>query len=410
MRILALSEHFWPRFGGTATYVHKTCEALSKQGIVVDLLVPGPRPPSVSDGMMSDLPYAVHWIDADYPFSGEPPRSKRYAFCRLAEREVLERCANPASCPDTVHVMFGLFLMEVLDTRRLNRRGIQTVATVHNIPPMECARTWDRSPLKERLLERIRLAGVAQKNAARLRKFPYNLYIVPSPPVAETLRGVLGAAAIEVVGHGVDEDLLTLMNVPADRASGGGVARIFTAGGWAPHKRQALIPEIIALLQERGVEVLWETAGPSTRIAGYREAVDESAMQLDVSERLIIDGAVDRQELAACYDRANIYVQPSTEEGYCLTALDAAAAGLPVIGCPAGALPEICSVSGGRVVQSTPAELADAIATFVETDGWIAEGARGSDWIRREMSWGRAAERLIEAMRHACDMADQKIR
>lgn len=397
MRILALSEHFWPRFGGTVTYVHKTCEALAALGHEVTLMVPGPRPDCLAEKLLHSLPYAVQWIDAGYPSSSEPPRAARYAFCRIAEKEVLDLCADPALRPDVVHVMFGLFLMEILDTRRLLAKGVMTVATVHNVPPMECARTWRGSPVQERLLERLRLQGVAIKNATRLRRFPYDLYVVPSHPVAVLLRGVVRSSRIEVIGHGVDEELFSLMNRPASRKpKPGEPIRIFTAGGWAPHKRQAVIPDTIDFLAKNGIDVQWELAGPSTRIAGYREAVESRARALGVEEQLVIDGAVERRELAAGYDRANLYVQPSTEEGFCLTALDAAAAGLTVIGCKAGAIPEICDFSGGSVVPSTGRDLGKAIAGFITAGEWNA--GRGSVWVRQEMSWSRAAERLEEAI------------
>jgi glycosyltransferase involved in cell wall biosynthesis len=397
VRILALSEHFRPRFGGTVTYVHKTCEALAAQGHAVELLVPGPKPDSVPEDMLAGLPYAVRWVDAGYPPEGEPPRAARYAFCRLAAREVETRAADPARRPDVVHVMFGLFLMEVLDTRRLAPHGIATVATVHNVPPMECARTWEGSPARERLIERVRLRGVAVKNAARLRRHPYDLYVVPSRPVAALLRGVLGEPRIEVIGHGVDEELLAQMDPPPSRQPAPDApVRVFTAGGWAPHKRQAVIPDAIAQLAGKGIDVRWEIAGPSTRIAGYRDAVEAQARALGVADSLLIDGAVERRALAAGYDRANLYVQPSTEEGFCLTALDAAAAGLAVIGCEAGAIPEICAFSGGKTVPSTGRDLAEAIEGFVAAGAWDA--GQGSDWVRREMSWSRAAERLADAM------------
>lgn len=408
MRILALSEHFWPRFGGTVTYVHKTCEALAAQGHEVELLVPGPRPESVPEEMLEGLTYTLRWIDAGYPPKGEPPRAARYAFCRLAAQEVEDRAADPTRRPDVVHVMFGLFLMEVLDTRRIAGHGIATVATVHNVPPMECARTWEGSPMQERLIERVRLQGVAMKNAGRLRRFPYDLYVVPSRPVATLLRGVLRDPRVEVIGHGVDEELLALMSPPPSRAPEQGVpVRIFTAGGWAPHKRQAVIPEAISHLLKQGIDVRWEIAGPSTRIAGYRDAVEARARVLEVEDRLVIDGAVDRRDLAAGYDRANLYVQPSTEEGFCLTALDAAAAGLAVIGCDAGAIPEICAFSGGKLVPSAGRDLAEAIAGFVKAGGWDA--GRGAEWVRSEMSWSRAAERLVDAMQQQGAVPTRKV-
>ena len=401
LRMLAVSEHYWPRLGGTTNYVHETCRALAAQGIEIDLLVPGPRPASVSDAFLAGLPYRVSWIDAGYPEAGDPPRSARYRFCELVNAEALRR-ARPggADAPDIVHVLFGLFLMEVLDTDALRTAGICTAATVHNVPPMECARSWPGAPLSERAADRARLSAVAIKNRTRLQAHSYDFYVVPSQQVADMLRQVLPGAVIRVIGHGVNDALLARMTPPANRApEAGSPLRLFTAGGWAPHKRQILIPDTIKLLEASGISLIWERAGPASRVGGYHAAVLERARALGVADRMYVHEALAFGEFAACYDRANLYVQPSTEEGFCLTALDAAAAGLPVIGCPAGALPEICAVSGGRLVPSTEGDLATAIEAYVLQASWPDAPADNALNVRDRFTWRRAAETLARHIR-----------
>jgi glycosyltransferase involved in cell wall biosynthesis len=392
MHILCLSEHYWPRVGGTTNYVHEMCKALAKSGAEIELLVPGPNSP-VQDAAPSDRPYRVTWIDAGYPASGEPTRAERYTFSERANAEVKRRVARgTANRPDAVYVLFGLFLMEILETDIARAEGVRTLATVHNVPPMECGRTWPGAPLRKRLAEAARLGLVARKNHARLRRHAYDVYVTPSEQVARILRAVLPQADIRVVWHGVNEALLAAMSPPESRAPADGEAiRIFTAGGWVPHKRQIIIPDTLALLQKAGNSVIWEVAGPASRVDAYRQAVIDRAKSLGVGASLRMHEALGLPEFAKCYDRANLYVQPSTEEGFCLTALDAAAAGLPVIGSPAGALPDLCAISAGRLVDSRPEALADAIGSFVNGNGWPASAVATATDVRRTFTWPRAA-------------------
>ncbi|SFB77837.1 glycosyltransferase family 4 protein [Tropicimonas isoalkanivorans] len=392
MKILCLSEHYWPRVGGTTNHVHEMCTALAESGADIELLVPGPNVPA-QDTAPSDRPYRVTWIDAGYPASGEPTRAERYAFCERANAEVKRRVTSGTeNRPDAVYVLFGLFLMEVLETQAVRAAGVRTMATVHNVPPMECGRTWPGAPLRKRLAETARLRLVARKNHARLRQHEYDVYVTPSEQVARTLQAVLPQADIRVVWHGVNDALLAAMSPPESRAPANGEAiRIFTAGGWVPHKRQIIIPDTLALLQKAGHLVVWEIAGPASRVNAYRQAVIERARCLGVDANLRMHEALDLAEFAQCYNRANLYVQPSTEEGFCLTALDAAAAGLPVIGSPAGVLPDICAISGGRLVDSRPEALADAIVSFVTGDGWPASAVATATDVRRTFTWPRAA-------------------
>lgn len=84
MRILAISEHYFPCVGGTVNYLHETLSALARQVVRVELWVPGPHPPNWLPDGLATPPYEVVWVDADYPAQGDPSRAARYAFCQAA--------------------------------------------------------------------------------------------------------------------------------------------------------------------------------------------------------------------------------------------------------------------------------------------------------------------------------------
>ncbi|WP_172297217.1 glycosyltransferase family 4 protein [Pseudoruegeria sp. HB172150] len=392
MKLLAISEHYFPRVGGTVNYLHETLSALVRQGVDAELWVPGPAPENWLPENVDAPAYRVRWVDAGYPSEGDPGREQRYLFCKRVNDEAHAAARSP-DAPNLVHVMFGLFVMEVLDTAGLS---VPTVATVHNVPPMECALLPPEAPALARLKELARLQAVSWKNNGRLRRHHYDQYIVPSRQVASLLSGVLPRAPVQVVPHGPTGELLNLMSPPAKRQpEPGAPLRLLTVGGFAPHKRQHLIPEVADRLKAGGHRVEWDVVGPAGRIAGYFSSIETDIQRRGLGSNVRLHRALPFGELAKFYDRANLYVQPSTEEGFCITALDAAAAGLPVVASPAGALPEIAAAGGGLLVESAIAPLTDAIGRFVAEERWHKAAGR-SEQIRDTYSWKSAAATLLE--------------
>ncbi|NYT74375.1 glycosyltransferase family 4 protein [Halomonas sp. QX-2] len=392
MKLLAVSEHYYPRVGGTVNYVHETLCALAKSGVETELLVPGPADKHWLPEGMAEPPYAVHWLDAGYPAKGDPSREQRYDFCRQVDALAAERLAGP-NRPDILHVLFGLFVMEVIDTKRLRLGGVACLATVHNVPPLECRQVAPNAPLPARIKEALRLQVVTLKNRGRLKKHDYDLYICPSQQVQELLTPVVGDQ-VGVIGHGPTTDLQALMVPPVTRRPVGPV-RLLTVGGYAPHKCQHIIPNTAARLRDMNIDFIWEVAGPSGRVKGYRDRISRDLADLGLEGRVILHDAVPLADLGELYDRTHIYVQPSIEEGFCLTALDAAAVGLPVIGCRAGALPDIIKASNGIQVKSGPRPLAEAIAYFVKEECWQDANVQAA-YIKAHFSWTRAAKSLLE--------------
>jgi len=366
-------------------------------GMNVLLLVPGPQPDNLPVDMWK---FRVEWLGAAATSKIELDRKARYQFCEEACERV--NSAIKQKQVDLVHVLFGLFLMEVLDTNRLFRKKIPSIATVHNTPPMECRRSWSSDKVYSRFIDAIRIRVVSVKNNLRLRKHSYSEYVTPSDQVRESLLSIIPSSSVNAISHGVSDSVAMHTNIPScRRPKPHSPVQIFTAGGWVPHKRQHLIPQVADQLRGRGIKFVWHVVGPAARVPGYKEAIDGEILTRKLQHHVHTHEAVSNETLMSLYERANLYVQPSTEEGFCITALDAAAMGLPVIGSPAGALPIISAISGGSLAASEPAELANSIASFVKYDKWPVDTSNQCKEIRAKFTWAQSAKSLLELYEHA---------
>jgi glycosyltransferase involved in cell wall biosynthesis len=103
------------------------------------------------------------------------------------------------------------------------------------------------------------------------------------------------------------------------------------------------------------------------------DPVRADCARLGLESRVSFEGKVPRDRLESAYQEAAIVVLPSLFEGFGLPAIEALAAGTPVVASDAGALPEVLDRAGAgrRVPARDPRALADAIRAVL--DDWEAE-------------------------------------
>jgi phosphatidylinositol alpha-1,6-mannosyltransferase len=81
-----------------------------------------------------------------------------------------------------------------------------------------------------------------------------------------------------------------------------------------------------------------------------------------VADIVSFTGPLTEPELRSEYRRADMFVLPSSREGFGLAHIEAAAWGLPVISAESGATPEtLARIAGKRIVYGDPTAIADAI-------------------------------------------------
>lgn len=159
-----------------------------------------------------------------------------------------------------------------------------------------------------------------------------------------------------------------------------GPARVIYAGLSVPPSdpppRRAASEIIIGtagrLVELKGIEYLIRAAGalrrefPALRveIAGsgpYRAKLEEAVTHVGLQEQVKFLGWVD--DLPSLLPHWNVFVMPSLEEGFGISALDAMAAGLPIVATSVGGVPEL--IEDGRTGWLVPPRDAEALTSRV---------------------------------------------
>jgi glycosyltransferase involved in cell wall biosynthesis len=107
---------------------------------------------------------------------------------------------------------------------------------------------------------------------------------------------------------------------------------------------------------------------------GY--AADEAiqaAAQSPATSRIHLTGYLTEEQLRGWYARAGIFAFPSLDEGFGMPALEAMAAGIPVIAGNRSALPEVCGPAAALIDPSNEEEISEALIRLAEDQKRRAE-------------------------------------
>jgi glycosyltransferase involved in cell wall biosynthesis len=148
-------------------------------------------------------------------------------------------------------------------------------------------------------------------------------------------------------------------------------------------KNQKMLVELLA----RHPEAMLRLVGPVTQ-PDYKSELESRAAELGVAGRLSFSGALkpDSPELMAEYRRADMFILPSRHEPFGITALEAWAAGLPVIASDIGGLGRLCAAHPGAAVTFAPDDIDALDAAYVRL-------ARSPEFRQALAAAGREAAR-----------------
>jgi glycosyltransferase involved in cell wall biosynthesis len=380
MRIALLCYRGNMQSGGQGIYLHALSRALAEQGHEIHALVGPPYPDPMPWARVIQLENHQFWARgfderpgaflprpdpwrilrplsfAEYAVSRFGFFPEPLAFSLRAARELIRRLRGGVRY-DIVHDVqsLGYGLLWV------SAAGVPVVATIHHPLTVDLraslARARSAGDVKGALT--FHPVGMQGRVARRLDAVITSSEISCQRILADFR---VRAARIHNLQNGVE---LPASSGPRSRPQRPEL--LFAGRASDPNKGlEILLAALAQLPGPLALRCLCEPPHPGT-------ALDAALRRPELRARVQFEGKVPRARLEACYRDAAIAVVPSLFEGFGLPAIEALAAGTPVVASDAGALPEVLDRAGaGRRVPARDAgALADAIAAVL--DDWEAE-------------------------------------
>ncbi|MDI4663388.1 glycosyltransferase family 4 protein [Xanthobacter autotrophicus] len=252
-----------------------------------------------------------------------------------------------ATPPDTLLLGDGL-AFGALPADRLKALGRRLVALVHHPLALETGLSAD-------LADQLFASEKAVLNAA-------DAVVTVSPETGRTL----------VARYGVSRERLTLAvpgtepmaRVPAD----GEPPRLIAVGSLTPRKGYDILFDALDMIADLDFSLAIAGASHLDPVTAERVAARAAAAPRG-NVRLL--GQLDRADLDAAYEEADIFVHPSLYEGYGMVLAEAMRRGLPVVCTTGGAAGE--TVPDGAGLKVPPG---DAVALAEALRSLIADPAR----------------------------------
>lgn len=141
-----------------------------------------------------------------------------------------------------------------------------------------------------------------------------------------------------------------------------------------PRKGHDVLVEALALVKDCDWSVRF--VGPS-RDQAWRERLDQAIAMHGLEDRIRFTGPLN--DLDSEYGTAGVFVLATRHEGYGMAYAEALAAGLPVVGCAVGAVPEVVPRQAGALVPpDDPTAFAYALRRLLSDADAYDEAARGA--------------------------------
>jgi glycosyltransferase involved in cell wall biosynthesis len=160
---------------------------------------------------------------------------------------------------------------------------------------------------------------------------------------------------------------------------------ILFVGSLAPRKNLNLLLRVWGDIKSDFKEIRLIIVGVSGNVFGSVHFSNDL-------EQVRFLGYVEDEVLAGLYASATVFVLPSQDEGFGLTALEAMASGVPVIVSDGGALPEIVGEAGLIFYLSNPLSLENALRECLSNTKLRSELKQKGLLRAEQFSWKKTAE------------------
>lgn len=199
---------------------------------------------------------------------------------------------------------------------------------------------------------------------------------------------------IDVVPHGVSSRFLS--ESPAGDCRRG--AGVLFCGSWTGMKGVPYLADAFTRLIRAGTHVNLTILG-----GGLAESDIRTSFADDIQPWVTVRGRAPEEEVMRAYRTHDVFVLPSTYEGFGMVLLEAMSQFLPVVATPVGCAPSLiqADTSGLLVPPRDPEALAVALRTMLTSPALRARCAREAHRTVRAMTWTATAQRTIAVYERA---------
>jgi len=382
MKICMFTNTYLPHIGGVARSVAVFAEDLRTSGH--EVLVVAPTFPGLNSG--DEDPDKVVRVPALQRFNGSD-----FSVRLLLPGQFSRRI--DAFAPDIIHSHHP-FLLGDAALRTARHRRLPILFTHHTLYERYTHYVPFDSPVMQRFVIELatRFANLCQR------------VIAPSESIARLLekRGV--TTPCRVVPTGVDTDLFRQgrgrrfrdrRNIPPEAFVLGHLGRL------APEKNLAYLTEATIMACRTLKNGVFLVAG----VGSSRDRIEKDFAGAGLSERLVMVGELQGNDLPDCYAAMDLFLFASTSETQGMVLTEAMAAGLPVIALDAPGAREVVKdrINGRLLAQTATTEdfaaaVTDAAAGTGRLANWHEEALRTAILFSRQSCVRRLEEVYREAL------------
>lgn len=365
-----------PRTGGIGSATRDQARALARLGHGVHVVAPAGTEP----GTTREAGVVVHRVRV--------PRRRVPGIARVGGH-TLDRLGwswAAARAITALHRAEGLdvveapeFAAEGVVAAMIGRRAPAVVVRLHT--PLALVRRLNGTPLTPDCRRTVWLERAAIGRAATVT--------APSRAVAAASQAAgygAAAGAARVIPYSVDPTVFA--PDPPTGGRGGSWCRsagplVLFPGRLEARKGIADVIEALPAVAARVPDARFAFVGADTATApgggSWRRRLEEQVTAAGLGHRVHITGFLPREKLPAWYRAASVVVAPSPFEALGIVYLEAMACARPVVGCAAGAFPEVVTdgCEGRAVPPHDPGALADVVVDLLEDPAAPEMGRRG---------------------------------
>jgi 1,2-diacylglycerol 3-alpha-glucosyltransferase len=386
VRVLFISDVYFPRVNGVSTSIRTFRQDLAGHGVETQLVAPCY---DAAAAAAADEPGVLRVASAGVPRDPEDRRMRWGALTRVLDGLL-------PSGFDLVHVHTP-FIAHYAGVRFARRAGLPCVATYHTFFEEYLHHYL---PVLPRGVGRWLARSFTRSQCDQVRAL-----IAPSEPMRSVLLEYGVTTPIHVLPTGLPADRFRAGDARAFRARVGLApdARLVTYIGRVAHEKNiGFLLQMFAEVRRRVPQAVLVIAGEGPARAALRQQV----ASLGLAPQVHFAGYLDRDTaLLDCYAAADVFVFASRTETQGLVLLEAMAQGTPVVStAELGTRSILVPGSGALVVQEEQNAFAAAVVRVLEEPALHQElSQRGRAYAR---SWsstamaGRLAE-LYETLRSA---------